>query len=236
MNELKISNMTDADKPRARLERLGSESLSDAELLALILGSGTSKYSAIGLAQLVLAAHPVKKGLLGLQYLSIHELMRVPGIGKSRACQLLAVAEIAGRTACEMRHNGIYMNSAGEIADYYMERTRFYTKERVYALFFSSANELLREVMISEGSVNRSLLSPREIYREALRSDAVSVVLLHNHPSGDPEPSLEDLMITKRIKVVGDMLGIGLMDHIIIGEGSFISLAERGLLESEIRL
>jgi len=234
MNELSINKMTEVDKPRERLIRLGRESLSDAELLALIIGSGTEKYSAIDLARLVLQAHPVHKGLAGLQYLTINELQRIPGIGRSRACQLAAAAEIAGRTASEMRHPGVTLCSSGEIADYFMERTRYYTRERVYGLFFSSANELLREVMLTKGSVNRSLISPREVFLEALRSDAVSVVLLHNHPSGNPEPSSADLAVTLRIRRLGDELGIILLDHIIIGDDCYVSLAERGYLNREI--
>ena len=230
MTNLRISDMAEQNKPCEKALQYGIQSLGDAELIAVILRSGTRETNVIRLAEQILAAHPVHKGLTGLNYLTTEELTEIPGIGTVKAVQLRAVAELSRRMARERTKQYVRMNDPNTIADYFREEVRYLEKERVYALFFNSANCFLRDVMISEGSVNASISSPREVFREALRYGAVSVVLLHNHPSGYVEPSEADISVTEQFRIVGDMLGIRLLDHIIIGGNEYLSFQERGLL------
>lgn len=230
MTHLRISDMAETNKPCEKAVQYGIQSLSDAELLAVILRSGTREANVVHLAEEILSFHPLHKGLTGLNYLSFREMTEIPGIGKVKAVQLQAVAELSRRMARERTRELVQMNHPYTIAEYFREEVRYLQKERLYALFFNSANCLLRDVMISEGSVNQSVASPREVFVEALRCEAVSFVLLHNHPSGSTEPSSDDIRITDQFRQVGDLLGIRMLDHIIIGGSEYLSFNERGLL------
>jgi DNA repair protein RadC len=227
---LPIREMAESQKPCEKAIEEGMESLSDAELLALILRCGTNDLNVINLAQLILNSHPVYKGLNGLNYLNMTELTKISGIGKVKACQIMALAEVSRRMAREAFKPSLTLGTPEAIADYFMETCRYLTKERIYALFFSAANTFLGKTLLSEGTVNRSMLSPRELFIEALRYDAVGIVLLHNHPSGNPEPSEPDIVFSRRIKELGEELGIFLLDHVILGDKCYCSLSERGLL------
>ncbi len=228
--KMKISSMYAEERPREKAVSMGIESLSDAELLSLILGSGNKDENVIMLAQRVLNAHTVHKGLIGLKYLSFHDLLRINGIGRVKACQLMAVSELSRRMAMSERRERVSLSSPSAIADYFMEYCRFLTREKVIVMFLSSSNELIKWQELSEGTVNRSLLSPREIFIEALRCDAVSIILIHNHPSGDPDPSEVDIISTKRIIEAGRYVGIEVLDHIVIGDRSYVSLHEKGMI------
>ena len=230
MNNLRIADMAANEKPVEKLMEYGAEFMSDAELLAIILRCGTKEMSAIQLAQLILNSHPVHKGLVGLNYMSVDELTDIKGVGKMKASQIAALAEISRRLASHAFKSEISLNDADSVASYFMERTRYLTTERVYALFMTSSNSVIREVLLTTGTVNSSLISPREIFIEALKCDAVSVVIIHNHPSGNPEPSVEDVAVSRNIKKYGDDLGIRLLDHIIIGDKRFVSLKALGML------
>ena len=230
MTHLRISDMAETNKPCEKAVQYGIQSLSDAELLAVILRSGTREANVVHLAEEILSFHPLHKGLTCLNYLSFREMTEIPGIGKVKAVQLQAVAELSRRMARERTRELVQMNHPYTIAEYFREEVRYLQKERLYALFFNSANCLLRDVMISEGSVNQSVASPREVFVEALRCEAVSFVLLHNHPSGSTEPSSDDIRITDQFRQVGDLLGIRMLDHIIIGGSEYLSFNERGLL------
>ena len=229
-NLMKISNMDTNERPREKALHKGIESLSDAELLSLILGSGNKDENVIHLAQRVLNTHPVQKGLVGLNYMSYHDLIKISGIGRVKACQVMAVSELSRRISMSKKSRDVNLSSPAEIADYYMEYCRFLTREKVIVIFLSASNELIRWNTLSEGTVNRSLLSPREIFIEALKCDAVNIVLVHNHPSGDPDPSDADIVITKRVIEAGKYLGIGVLDHIIIGDLQAVSFREEHLL------
>ena len=220
MQSLKIRDMAEHEKPVEKLLSYGAEMLSDAELLAIILRTGTSNMSVIELSQLILNAHPIYKGLSGLNYRYANDLMDIPGVGKVKACQILALNEISRRMATERTSPELTLSSSESVANYFMEQVRYQTKERVYALFCSSSCGLIHKVMITN----------RELFKEALKANAASIVLIHNHPSGNPEPSNVDLVITKRIKKMGDDMGIPLLDHIIIGDGVYYSMHEKGLL------
>ena len=230
MNNLRIADMAECEKPTEKLINEGCEKLSDAELLAVILRTGTKDLSVINLAQQILNGHPVFKGLSGLNSRDINSLMEIPGVGKTKASQILAVMEISRRMASQSKRDRLEFDSAESVADYFMEDVRYLTKEKVFALFLSSSNSYIHKILISVGGLNRSMLSPREIFVEALKINAASVILIHNHPSGDPTPSEMDILVTKKIKDLGDELGVTLEDHIIIGDGCYTSLYERGLL------
>ncbi|MBO4591664.1 MAG: DNA repair protein RadC [Eubacterium sp.] len=230
MNNLRIVDMAENEKPVEKLMQYGAEVLSDAELLAIILRIGTNDISVINLAQKVLNNHPVHKGLRGLNYQDIKMLTEIPGVGKVKASQIKAVAEISKRMSTEVAKENVRFDNAYSIADYFMEECRYLQKERVYALFLNTANSLLYKLQLSEGSVDRSIVSPRELFKEALRHDATQVVIIHNHPSGDATPSDIDIMLTKNIYDMGIQLGIPLIDHIIIGDGVYTSLREQNLM------
>ncbi len=230
MEHLRIPDMAEQSKPCEKALQYGIGSLSDAELLAVILRSGSRETNAIHLAEQILSLHPVHKGLCGINYLCLSELTSLPGVGTVKAVQIQAVAELSKRISREDNRARVRLSEPVSIVRYFREEVRYLEKERVYALFFNSACCLLKDVMISEGTVNRSLASPREIFQEALRCGAVSFVMLHNHPSGDCEPSKDDILLTKRLYRCGEFMGIRLMDHIVIGGSEYMSFSERGLL------
>ncbi len=230
MNNILIKDIADCERPYEKALELGIETLTDAELVATIIRSGTREQSVIDLANRVLNNHYLYKGLLGLNYMNRQELLNIKGIGQVKATQLLAISELAKRMNRQKFKLGVTFANPKSIADYYMEKCRFYTREKVFVLLFSTAHTLLKEVCISEGTVNLSLISTREIFVEALRTDAVFVVLVHNHPSGNSEPSVADINITKKVIEAGRILDINLSDHIIIGKDSYVSLLERGII------
>lgn len=148
----------------------------------------------------------------------------------TKACQIIALTEISKRISSEKFKSSLCLNDSQSVASYFMEKTRFLNKERVYALFMTASNSVIKEILVSSGSIDRSLLSVRDLLAEALKCDAVSMVILHNHPSGNPEPSLEDIAVSRNIMQAGEVLGIRLLDHIIVGDRVYVSLKERELL------
>ncbi len=230
MNNILIRDMADCERPYEKAMELGIETLTDAELVATIIRSGTKEQSAIDLAHRILNNHYLYKGLIGLNYMSREELLNIKGIGDIKATQLLAVSEVARRMSRQKFKSGITFSNPKSIADYYIEKCRYYSKEKVYVLLFSTAHTLIKEVSLSEGTVNLSLISPREIFIEALKTEAVFIVLVHNHPSGCPEPSAADINITRKVTEAGRFLDINLSDHIIIGKDSYVSMLERGII------
>lgn len=224
-----MKEMSETERPYEKAYKYGVETLSDAELLAIILRTGSHKANALTTAYRILDAHLIHKGLVGLNYLSTSDLESVEGVGKVKAIQMKCLAEISRRMAKATLKPFVTFDSPQSIADYFMENTRYLEKEYVYLLMFDSKHKLLKDMRISEGTVNRSLVSPREIFVQALRYEAVFIILVHNHPSGDPSPSIEDIDITYRISEAGSMIGIELSDHIILGNNCYVSLAERGI-------
>ncbi len=225
MKELPVS-----ERPYERCERFGAEALSDAELLAVILRTGCVEMNSLQLARHVLSKDENHKNLLGLMYLSREQLMEIPGIGRVKSLQLQSIAELARRIAQADTEEQILLGKPLYIAEYFMKELRFETQECVYAVYLDQKCRLLRRAMITKGTVNASLISPREIYLEALRCNAVNLVLVHNHPSGNPNPSPEDKRVTEQLKNSGELLQIPLLDHIIIGDSVYFSFAEAGML------
>ena len=216
-------------RPDERLMYQGAESLSDAELLAVILRTGNMGQNVVRLAESILLSAG-DDGLIGLCRLSIGQLMNHRGVGQVKAIQIKAVAELAKRIAKKTAKKRLSFNNPDTVADYYMEDMRHRNTECLMMLSLNGKGGLLGETILSTGTVNSSIASPREIFIQALQQNAVSIILIHNHPSGDPSPSRQDVYMTEKIKNVGELLGISLVDHIIIGDNIYVSLKEKNLL------
>lgn len=227
---LTVKELPISERPYEKCEQYGAGALSDAELLAVIIRTGTKNQRAIDLAFKILNYSDTYPGLKGLNYLTMKELMSINGIGRVKAIELLCLTELTKRMAKENQKNNIKLVTPKSVADYYMQDLRHLPTERVLLLMVDSKNKLLKEMVISTGTVNTSIMPVREVYLQALKYDAVNIFLLHNHPSGDPTPSAEDVRVTKRLIEAGNLIGITLMDHIIIGDNKYISLKEQGLI------
>ena len=220
------------ERPYEKCTRFGADNLTDAELLAIILRTGTKGRSALDLARKILYAESGYHGLMNVHQLSVEELQRMPGIGPVKALQIRCLSELTKRLAKASGVRNLNFSNPKSIADYYMEDMRHLKQERMKLLMFNTKTRLLGETDISKGTVNASLVSPRELFIEALQKNAVTIILLHNHPSGDPAPSKEDMLITKRIQDAGALIGIQLLDHIIIGNNCYTSFIEEGFMGS----
>lgn len=218
------------DRPYEKCIRYGVETLTNRELLAAILRTGARGQSVLELAGELLRLVPEREGFTGIRRLSLQELSAVRGIGKVKAVQLKCMLEIARRMAREEAGDGICFSNPASVAEYYMEDLRHEEQEVLLLLMLNQKGRLLREKYIFKGTVNASMVSPREIFLEALSARAVQIVLLHNHPSGDASPSREDLQVTRRVKEAGELIGIALTDHIIIGEHTYVSFREKNYL------
>lgn len=225
-----IRSLAVTERPYEKAFANGIESLSDSELLAIILRTGTKDESALDLANHLLNTHITTKGLLGFASLTRKDLCAIRGIGDTKATQLLAVTELSKRINHLNFRNEIIYDNPAKIANYYFNKCKFLKKEHTYLMLFSNTHMLIDDIQISEGTVNASFLSPREVMIEALKRDAVNMILVHNHPSGNPEPSEADITITKKIHAAGELIDIHLSDHIIIGNGCYVSLLERGYI------
>lgn len=229
------NNMKDLplqDRPCERCLDYGPEHLTDAQLLAVILRTGSRKANALDLAKEILALNYPNGGILRLLHLSLPELLSYDGIGKVKAAQMLCIGELSKRIWRQGKLAGQKaFRDPDDIAAYCMEDMRHLEQEQVRALYFDTKQKLIRDVILTTGTINASIISPREIYKEALRCNGVSLILTHNHPSGDPSPSREDLDLTLRVSEAGKILGITLLDHIIIGDTTYVSLRKQGLLK-----
>ncbi len=226
---MNMKQLPAAQRPYEKAMANGVRSLTDAELLGVILRTGSSGETAVALAERLLRS-PGGSGLHVLFHLSLQQLMDIRGIGTVKALQLKCIAELAERISRQKAGEMLCFNDPQSIADYYMEEYRHEEQEKVLLLMLDTKNRLISEQVISMGTVNASLISPREIFLTALKYRAVSVILLHNHPSGNPEPSPEDIELTRRVESCGILLGIRLLDHIIIGDRSSISFRQAHLL------
>ncbi len=228
---MKIRKENREEKPYERFDLFGAESLTDAELLAIILRTGTKGSDAVDLSRKVLelGKYP-RTGFLGLYDADLEDLEKITGIGKVKAIKLKALAEISRRMHEARLAEGLNVSNASSVAAYYMERMRHNKCEKVMLLSIDSKGKVLRESEISRGSVNRSLASVRSIMMEALDAEAVHLILMHNHPSGDPAPSKDDNELTKKLSESCKLMEIPLLDHIIIGDNLYFSYNESGLL------
>ena len=225
-----MKEMACEERPYERCEQFGASNLTDSELLAVLLRTGTRGENALQLADKIL--HPVfsQKGVLNLHQWTYEQLMQIKGIGKVKAIQILCLAELSRRLAKATAQEGLNFSNPASIARYYMEDLRHANQEQMKLLLLNTKSRLIGETDISKGTVNPAVISPRELFVEALQKNAVSIVLLHNHPSGDPTPSKEDVLITRRIQEAGRLIGVELLDHIVIGDNCYVSLREKGLV------
>ena len=227
MNTMK--DIPNAERPYEKCLKQGAEALSDAELLAVLLRTGTKGENVLALAKR-LHYQDGGAGLLGIHQFSFQSLMKLKGIGKVKAVQILCLSELAKRLSKASVEPRLRFSSSQSVAEYYMEDLRHRNQEVMKLLLLNSKAELIDETNISKGTVNASLVTPRELFVEALKKEAVSMILLHNHPSGDPTPSRDDILTTKRISECGLLIGIELLDHIIIGNNCYVSFQEENLL------
>lgn len=226
----KIKDMIEEERPYEKCERLGAGSLTDIELLAVLLRNGTINTNSLELARRILYPLDQKGGLITLHQRSITQLRKIHGIGRVKALQIICIVELSRRLAKATAIKGLDFSSPAKIAEYYMEDMRHHQQEQMKLLMLNTKARLIGETDISKGTVNATLVSPRDLFIEALQKNAVSIILLHNHPSGDPTPSKEDILMTKRIKEAGILIGIELLDHIIIGNNCYTSLSEADIM------
>lgn len=226
----RIKDWPVADRPREKLLHQGASALSDSELLALILRTGHahSGFSALDLARQLLTYF---KSLHVLTSASMVELCALDGIGPAKAAELLALGELSRRISASRLPPGARFTTSREVFLHYHEALRDQKKEVFLTLMLDSKNRVLREQRVSEGSLNASIVHPREVFQPVIRESAAAVLFVHNHPSGDPTPSREDLQLTTRLRDAGALMGVRVLDHIIIGNGRYVSLADEGLLD-----
>ncbi len=220
------------ERPRERLFEKGATSLSDAELLAILLISGSPRngLSALDCARVLLNRYTTLRNIIKL---SCHELCQIPGIGPGKASRIIAAMEIARRAIHHKKEMGSSFHFSHDVFQRYSIRLRDEKQEIFTVILLDSKNRLLKEEMISQGSLNHSCVHPREVFRPAIRESAASVIFVHNHPSGDPEPSKEDMALTKQLVNAGALLGIHVLDHIIVGEGVYYSFCDQGRLKQQ---
>lgn len=232
MNELTVTmkHLPPQMQPYEKCVAYGPEFLTDAELIACVLRSGTKEYTSVALADVLLNLRKDKKGLNGLCSLSFEELTAVSGIGKVKALQIQCIFELSKRMSRSQAADSLNFQDAESIARYYMEDFRHQEQEHLLLLLLDNKNKLLGEKLMFTGTVNASIVSPREIYLEAMKYHAVGIILLHNHPSGDSTPSDADRRITRKIRDAGNLLDIPLLDHIVIGDKNYVSFHEKGYL------
>jgi DNA repair protein RadC len=221
-----IKQWPSAERPREKLVRQGAASLTEAELLAILLRSGSHGVTAVDLAKKLLSD---RRSLRDLARMSVADLTRL-GIGHVRAASIVAAFELHRRVPLNDSADRPILQAPEDVARIFSPKLRDLQHEEFWALLLTTSNHLLRERRITSGTLNSSLVHPRECFAEALMEKAASVIFVHNHPSGNPEPSQDDIAITKQLSEAGKILGIPVYDHIIIGGGQFSSFAQRGLL------
>jgi DNA repair protein RadC len=224
-----IKEWPEDERPREKLLKHGPETLTDAELLALILrtGDASSKRSALDIGRELLQEFG---DLRALAAASLADICRNKGTGPAKAACLKAALELANRVNSRRMESNERYTSPQQIFEHYHFTYRDRRKEYFLALLLDGKNRIIREVQVSEGSLNQSIVHPREVFSPAVRESAAAIILVHNHPTGDPTPSREDIDITRRLKEAGDLMGVRVLDHIIIGDGTFLSFVAQGML------
>jgi DNA repair protein RadC len=221
----RILDLPPADRPRERLLRQGAQALSSRELVALVLGVGSARASALDLAEELIGA-----GVRELAGRSAADLLRQRGLGPAQAARLLAALELGSRLASEPLCEKPEFRSPEDAARYLLPRYGPRPVETFGLLALDVRRRLRREVVVSVGCLTSSLVHPREVFQEAVTARAAGLIFFHNHPSGDPEPSAEDVGLTRRLAQAGQLMGIEVLDHLVLGAGRFVSLKDRGAL------
>lgn len=226
---IKMKELPVSERPYEKLELYGAEVLTNSELLAIIIKTGTKDETSVMLAQkiLKLKSDNENQDLRFLQDVSIEELMTIKGIGKVKAIQIKAIGELTKRLSKPINNMKIKVKSPGDIADLFMQELRYEKKEIMKLIILNSKNIIQKVVNISLGATNSASVEPKEILLEAIKGQANRIILIHNHPSGDPTPSKADYLVTDRIYECADIMGIELLDHIVIGDGKYESILSK---------
>jgi len=228
---LRMKDIPASERPYEKLEKFGPETLSNAELLAVIIRTGSAEETSVALAQRLLSLGENRGGISHLHDLSVEELRMTKGIGRVKALQIKAVLELSKRISASLiNSNKVTIKSPAEVSMLLMEEMRYLKKEVFKVILLNTKNHIIKYLNVSVGSLNASIVHPREVFSEAVKSGCSAILLAHNHPSGDPEPSREDIETTHRLVNAGNILGIKVLDHVIIGDGRYISLKEQGLM------
>lgn len=224
---LMIKELPADERPREKMKELGAAAMANSELIAILLRTGNPAQSALRLAETLLDR---QGGLAGFGSATMEEIEQVKGIGEAKAISILAAVELGRRVTSLATMERSIIRTPADVAGLLLPRFRFETKESFLAVLLSTKNHVLKTPVISVGSLNASIVHPRELFREAINASAASVILAHNHPSGDPTPSPEDIALTRKMVEAGKLLDIPVLDHIILGDGTFISFKEKGIL------
>ncbi len=227
-----IKDWPESDRPREKLIEKGPSSLSNAELLAILLRTGNASSGQTALDHGRALVQQFDESFRRLAEASIRDLCGVKGIGPAKAAQIQASLEIARRFAAEELKQGQLFRSSADVFHHYQELLGNLKKEEFHVLLLDAKNRKLKDVRVSEGSLTSSLVHPREVFTPVIRESAAGVILIHNHPSGDPAPSQEDLQITRRLRQVGEIMGVHILDHLIIGKGRYVSFVDDGYWEA----
>lgn len=226
-NLLKIMDLPKNERPREKLLRYGADELSNSELLAIILRTGSNSENILNLSSRILKE---TGGLNGLMECSADDFMNLKGIGEAKASQLLALAELGKRFKSFKSGDEYKISEPKDAALLVLESMRYLKKEYLKIIMLNTKNIVISIKDVSVGSLNSSIVHPREVFCEAIKKSSASIIICHNHPSGDPTPSGEDINVTRRLKECSTLIGVELLDHIIIGNGTYISLKEKGIL------
>ena len=224
--KVRIHDLPEEERPRERLVRNGPESLSNAELLAIILRTGSRAENVVSMSSRILSEYSIKQ----LSLANIKRLMQIHGIGEAKASQISAVFELARRLEIFVEEPKRKVRSPKDVYTLMYPKMREQKKERFITLYLDTKNQILKEETVSIGSLNASIVHPREVFKSALLESSASVIMIHNHPSGDPSPSREDILVTEKLVEGGKLLGIDVLDHIIIGDGKYVSLKDEGFV------
>ncbi len=227
---MKIKEMCTTIRPYEKCISQGPEVLSDEELLAVIIRCGTKDEDSVSLSRRILSLGPNDDGVLNIIDLSMEELMNIKGIGNVKAIQIKCIGELSKRIAKKSHSPRMTFTTADRVADYFMEEMRHLKREKLMALFLDAGCNYLGEYVVSTGTVNASIASARDIYVAALKKETVNIILVHNHPSGNPSPSVDDVRITSGVRKAGEIIGIKLIDHVIIGDNKYMSFKEMGIM------
>lgn len=227
---LSVKELPLTERPYEKCEEFGVSSLSDAELLAVIIKSGTHGERSVDLARRLLVSLDKDGRLCGLNSCSLEDLRKINGVGRVKAIQLVCAAELGRRLVADNRRNSLDLFNAESVAAYYTPLLSHLQKETVMLLHADGKGRIFAEETISVGTVNSALISPREVFLSALTHKSVNIFLIHNHPSGDPSPSIQDIQVTERIAASGRLLGIDLLDHLVLGNENYYSFSEMGQL------
>ncbi|MGI4788569.1 MAG: RadC family protein [Janthinobacterium lividum] len=222
-----IKDLPSDERPRERLHAYGAQALTTAELIAILIQTGNAQRSAVSLGEFLLAEFGSIKGVATA---SLEQLAGVKGLGAAKASQIKAAIEFGNRLTLFSEEGRPSIGGPRDVSNLLMPDLRFQKKEHLMSLLLNTKNQVLAIKTVSVGDLSSSIVHPREVYKDAVIASAAAIIVAHNHPSGDPTPSAEDVAVTKRLVQSGEIMGIDLLDHIVLGDGTFVSLKERGLI------